>query len=555
MLLTVTTLILGVFTLVLFCFYRGRKHKHDLFKKMGIPGPEPHWLMGNFVLNSKLLPAERLFEWTKQYGKTYGYYEGPKPIIVTSDLELVKNIFIKHFDKFYSRKNFPVQPDPDSEKDVSLFTARGKRWKRLRTICNPTFTSAKMKKMYPMITKRVGYLLKRLHALEEKGASVNILDAYQSLTLETICECAFGVDLDSQSENNQILQQCQGFFMEISSKPFILEFPAIFPILSKLFWNLFMLLAELNLTNNTRLKINETIHNVISLREKTEASNRPHDFLQLLLNSRDVDYDISAEINENSKPATNGTTNRHSAETNGHTNTETNGNTPSSDIMQHTKAWNPEKKLTDSELADTCFLFLIAGYETTSSTLGYMSYLLATNPEVQKKLQEEIDQQIPEGEEPSYETIHKMEYLDQVWCETLRLYPLAASVINRTCMESCTIDGLTFPEGMAVQADVFAIHNDPEQWGPEDTKLFVPERFSQKRKEQRHSMAWLPFGAGPKNCIGLRFAAMEGKLAACQVLKNFTLETCKDTQIPLQLKDATAIQPKDGINIKLIARK
>ena len=158
---------------------------------------------------------------------------------------------------------------------------------------------------------------------------------------------------------------------------------------------------------------------------------------------------------------------------------------------------------------------MIAGYETTSTTLGYITYVLATHPDEQLKLQEHIDTFFdPQNDDdmPSYDTVAQMDYLDMFIRETLRMYPIAPMVINRQSTEEFHIKNIgTIPAGTRVAVDMYTLHFDPELWGPEDPHKFYPERFETKR----HPMAWIPFGAGPRNCVGMRFALMEMKLATC----------------------------------------
>jgi cytochrome P450 len=166
---------------------------------------------------------------------------------------------------------------------------------------------------------------------------------------------------------------------------------------------------------------------------------------------------------------------------------------------------------------------VIAGYETTSTALSYISYVLATHPNEQQKLQEHIDAHFdPESEndEPSYDTVLQMDYLDMFIRETLRMYPIAPIVTNRQSSEEFHIKGIgTIPPGTCIAIDIYHLHFDPELWGPVDPHTFYPERFATKR----HPMAWIPFGAGPRNCVGMRFALIELKLALVRLLKTYSL--------------------------------
>jgi cytochrome P450 len=173
---------------------------------------------------------------------------------------------------------------------------------------------------------------------------------------------------------------------------------------------------------------------------------------------------------------------------------------------------NDVKKLTYDELLINTLLFLTAGYETTSASFAYATYILATHTDVQKKLQDELD----------WDT----NCMDLFWKEVLRMYPIATPFIDRCCVQNTQVFNYKIKKrylvfliefvnrlhlissGSVIQADVYSIHFDPLIWGPIDPHEFHPERNLTKR----HPCAFLAFGVGPRNCIGMKFAQMEIKL-------------------------------------------
>ncbi|XP_023933026.1 cytochrome P450 3A19-like [Lingula anatina] len=218
------------------------------------------------------------------------------------------------------------------------------------------------------------------------------------------------------------------------------------------------------------------------------------------------------------------------------------------------RRYSQKVKLTEKEIRAQCVTFLFAGYETTSTALAYAAYHLATSPEAQKTLQAEVDQYCTEEGPPSYETISKMQYLDMFLREALRLHPIAPDGPGRTAQESSTVMGVHIPKGMSVRCNIDSIHMDPEHWAPPDPSLFRPERFTAERVAKRHPMAWLPFGAGPRNCIGMRFALMEAKMTLACLVKKFSVETCAETQIPLVHVARNTVQPEKGVTVCLTRR-
>ncbi|KAB0340003.1 hypothetical protein FD754_023476, partial [Muntiacus muntjak] len=200
---------------------------------------------------------------------------------------------------------------------------------------------------------------------------------------------------------------------------------------------------------------------------------------------------------------------------------------------QNSKETDNHKALSDQELLAQSIIFIFAGYETTSSTLSFLLYILATHPDVQQKLQEEIDATFPNKAPPTYDVLAQMEYLDMVVNETLRMFPIAVR-IDRFCKKDVEIHGVSIPKGTTATVPISVLHRDPQLW-PEPEE-FRPERFSKKNKDSINPYIYLPFGAGPRNCIGMRFAIMNMKLAVVRVLQNFSFKPCKETQSVLPLR-------------------
>lgn len=201
---------------------------------------------------------------------------------------------------------------------------------------------------------------------------------------------------------------------------------------------------------------------------------------------------------------------------------------------QHNRVWS------ENELVAQCFLFFLAGFDTVSTCLTFVSYELLANPDVQQKLFEEIMavEASLDGKPLSYEVLQKMQYLDQIISETLRLWP-PAPFVDRYCVKDYLFDdgqGTRIPiqKGQIVWFPITALHHDAKYF-PEPNR-FDPERFSEQNRPKINPGAYLPFGVGPRNCIGSRFALMEVKAIVYHLVKNFTLERSGKSRIPLKLE-------------------
>ncbi|XP_064117815.1 cytochrome P450 3A19-like isoform X2 [Macrobrachium nipponense] len=175
-----------------------------------------------------------------------------------------------------------------------------------------------------------------------------------------------------------------------------------------------------------------------------------------------------------------------------------------------------EDKMTEDDLVQNATLFLLAGYETTSVMLSFTCYLLAKNQDVQQRLYKEIQQRLQSEVDTSYESVMQMEYLDMVVNESLRFYPPFADSIIREVKEGCEFEGMKFPADSLVIFPVSYMHFDETLWP--DPQTFDPERFHPDRKKNIHVSSFLPFGIGPRKCIGTRFALMEAKMAIVRLL-------------------------------------
>ncbi|GMT06461.1 hypothetical protein PENTCL1PPCAC_28635 [Pristionchus entomophagus] len=193
--------------------------------------------------------------------------------------------------------------------------------------------------------------------------------------------------------------------------------------------------------------------------------------------------------------------------------------------------------LTRDEIIAQCFLFMMAGFDTTASALSFVTYLLALNPEVQEKARAETMAVITEDSD--WTKLAQLPYLDAVIKETLRIYPLAASTTGRRCTRDTVVGGVSIERGTYVQPDVYSIHFDEGIWGS-DASEFRPERWLSPTVP---SSSFLSFGLGPRRCIGYKLAMMEAKMALVMLLKEFRVVRTADTEKELSFLGSTTFSP------------
>ena len=207
-------------------------------------------------------------------------------------------------------------------------------------------------------------------------------------------------------------------------------------------------------------------------------------------------------------------------------------------------------RLSDEEIVAQSIIFLLAGYETSSNTLSFILYHLALNPDVQDKLRTEINEAVESNAKRKslYELAQNMEYLGCVIKESRRLCP-AAPQVNRECCENYDLNGIHIPAGTEIMIPIYVLHHDPD--ARQNLEKFDPERFRSPAKDACHAFQFMPFGAGPRNCIGMRFALMEVKIALVRILMKYKFVASPETQVPLEIRESITLSTKDGVLIRV----
>ncbi|MET9819572.1 cytochrome P450 [Streptomyces sp. NPDC006355] len=192
----------------------------------------------------------------------------------------------------------------------------------------------------------------------------------------------------------------------------------------------------------------------------------------------------------------------------------------------------------------------VGAYETTTNTLAWAFYLLARHPEVESKLHAEVDEVLGARTVPDFEDLPRLTYTRMIVDEVLRIYSPAYQLMRHT-REEDVIDGYRVPPGTQVLVNSYLLHRHPDFW--EDPERFEPERFSAERIAQRPKHAYVPFGSGPRVCLGKHFALTEICLALATVARKYRLVTPEGA--PEVLPDALiTLHPKNGVHLRVERR-
>lgn len=176
--------------------------------------------------------------------------------------------------------------------------------------------------------------------------------------------------------------------------------------------------------------------------------------------------------------------------------------------------------MTDVQVRDEILTMLIAGHETVATALTWSWYLLARHPEVQQRLHDEVVEVLGDSD-PTGNGVSRLTYAGQIFSESLRLYP-PAWVITRKAIISDELFGYPIVAGALLIMSPYVIHRLPNFW--KDAQDFLPGRFESDVESQQHRYAYIPYGAGPRMCIGNHFAEIEAKLILAMVSRRFWLD-------------------------------
>ena len=200
--------------------------------------------------------------------------------------------------------------------------------------------------------------------------------------------------------------------------------------------------------------------------------------------------------------------------------------------------------MTDQQLLEETNILITAGHETTANALSWIFYLLAKHPDKQELLRTEL-REVLGSREPTFMDVPKLSYTTQVIEESMRLYP-PAWVTDRQAAADDEIKGHEVPKGTMVVLAIYALHHDAKFW--DDPEAFRPERFAPtSRKQMNTNYSYLPFGGGPRLCIGNSFAMMEMQLVLAYYLRKYRIRLA--SQQPPEMLPLVTLRPKNGIPI------
>nr|XP_014086784.1 probable cytochrome P450 9f2 [Bactrocera oleae] len=497
---------------LLYIFYRWATANFDFFEKRGIPYDKPFPMFGS--LTQITLRRSSIFHtikdlYNKQKSSVYGIFFQTTPIFLIRDPEILRKITVKDFDHFVNHRDF-FGDSPHDLFSNSLIQLNDDKWKDMRSTLSPAFTGSRLRQMFELINQVAEDSAKYLQQLQSEGdgegVELELKDYATRFATDVIASTAFGLQVNSfENKENQfyMLGKKATTFNWKTNLRFILFMH--FKDLMKL---LKVDLFDASITNYFRYLVLD------ALKYRKEHNIRRADMINLLMEAR--------------------------------------GLFPSDSPKSHGRNW------TDTEMIAQCFIFFFAGFETISTLICFATQELMENPDVQEKVYQEIAEvnERLEGKQVTYEALQGMKYLDMVISETLRKWPGAVN-LDRECTKDFVFEAdgkrIEIKKGQTILIPVVGLQHDP-QYFPNPEK-FDPERFSNENKDKIKPFTYMPFGEGPRNCIGSRFALLEAKAILYYLVRDFHIVPAKKSTIPMVLGNTGfQVAPKNGYWFKLISR-
>lgn len=520
-------IILAVFIVAFTAFYFHVAYKMNFWKRLGVPqapgtfpfGSNASW---SFYLLKKAFNEETVMLYKEYPGEKFlgVYHVFGLPKLTILDLELAKQVLVKDFDYFTDRQPYGHEFCSENSKNNkywanTLLTLKGDKWKHMRSSLTPVFTGGKLKNMVELIHKASDSLVQHLKAhCNEEIEGKNLM---RDFGFDVIASTGFGIEINSfEDPKNPVKQNGDKILGKDSNWLFYLKFIFIlaFPSIQK--W------LDLPLTDTNAMEyFAEVIRSSINERKKDKA--RRNDFIDLVTDTLTKEQ---KKIDKEDVMSDTGATSK-----------------------QKQKHWSDEE-LEDAVVSNALLLF-IAGFDQSSTTSAMIFYFLAKNPTIQDKLYGEISDAIKENGDDKlpYDVVMQLSYLDMVFHETLRCYD-TSSHLERATTKDYKIPNtdIVIPKGIHVNVAAPAIMQD-RQYFPNPEK-FNPNHFSKEAKASRNPYAFSGFGHGPRNCIGMRFAQLQVKIAITRILASFKIETCLKTVDEL-IPDPTSssLLPKGSIYV------
>ncbi|EAT39031.1 AAEL009124-PA [Aedes aegypti] len=467
------------------------RKRYSYWMDRGIPYVEPSFPAGNLRgmgrkehLSSQM---QRCYKELKGKGPVGGMFFFINPVALAMDLDLIKSVLVKDFQYFHDRSVY--YNEKDDPLSAHLFTMEGAKWKNLRAKLTPTFTSGKMKMMYPTIIGVADEFQKLMKSEVSSNAEIEMKEILARFTTDVIGTCAFGLECNSLHDPDAKFRAMGRKIFSFANGRFLKA--VIAQQFRSLARSLHIALVDKEVSDFFLGAVRDTI----KYREENKIER--NDFMSLLMKLKD------------------------------------DGNTGNTET------------LTVEEIAAQAFVFFLAGFETSSTAMSYCLYELAQNSDLQNKARKSVMDSIKKHGSLTYEAMQDMQYIDQCINESLRKYP-PASTLTRSVSKDYKLpnSNVVLQQGSTLIVPVYALHHDAEYYP--DPEKYNPDRFTPEEVAKRNPYCFLPFGEGPRICIGMRFGMMQARVGLAYLLRDFSFTLSSKTPVPLKISPRSPVLTSEG---------
>ncbi|MDD1643466.1 MAG: cytochrome P450 [Methylococcaceae bacterium] len=458
-----------------------------------LPGPKGLPVLGNLLQIDLHKLHSILEEWSDIYGDMYKFKIANKTVVAISDPTLIQNI-LRDRPQTYRRVS-SIERVARELGIHGVFSAEKEQWQRQRLLTMQAFKPDYLRRFFPDMLKITERLKNRWSKIADSGQSIDVQQDCMRFTVDITTNFAFGYDINLLEQENDSFQR----HLERLLPAFNRRANAPFP-----YWHFVKLPSDRAMEKSLAV-VKETIHEFVQqnrqrLEQQPEVAMQPANFLEALLLAHDEDG----------------------------------------------------ARLSETEIQGNIITILLAGEDTTAHTLSWLLYLITEHPEVQHKMQQEADAVLgPETTPPDISTVEKLNYIEAVAHETLRLKSVTPLLFMEPNRE-VELAGIPIPKGTFLM--LVNRYGALQEENFTDARKFKPERWLESNPGAcaHNRNASIPFGVGPRFCPGRNLALLEIKTAMAMLCKNFSV-TRVETGLPVQEIFSFTMMP-DNLRVKFSAR-
>ena len=509
-LITLLYTILGLSSLIFVLIYwkliRPQRRLYDIFRNQGVSCEPFVPLIGQLPdlrrASEKDVAMTYRMELIKKHGYVFVSGFGPLIRLHVMEPDMLADIFGRLHVQDYRK---PDNTDKFFKPIIgvhNLLVSEGAEHERARKMLNPAFHFVKLQSMIPIIVDRTSQAIDELLRLSSGQQLIDLQAALNTLALTIIVSSAFGKGFETMTSTKQII--CRAFTEILEAIEYrTMHMIDYIPIISKLpFW-------QKDILDKRSREISEFVDQIIDDRRANRSTSlsSSEDLLDLLLSAVDTQ----------------------------------------------------EQQFNNQEIKDHALTFVVAGHETTGNLMSWTMYVLMTNEQVLQACRDEVDRVLPNGIEPTHEHINQLVVCEAVLQETLRLYPPAPFLV-RKCIREHYIgrEGhrqIRVPVGAIVLSNTYILHRREEFWPHPlefDYKRWIRDSTTGLKPKLTHSFCYLPFAAGPHNCIGQNLALLEAKIILAMLVQrcNFELEPGQKIVPDVRI----TMRAKYGLRVRIVRR-